>query len=166
MMLFTNRSRTVGYIVVGVAALVLGHSENTMACHGGGMGGGYGGGYSFGGGGGGYSYGGGYGNTMGPSAPSYGSSAGSWGQGSYGYGSQYPFGSQQGSLGSQAGSSGSASAFNNPATVLSYQSELNLTSKQVQALEKMESSGKQRAGIVLTQQQRKILAQTIGVLRR
>jgi hypothetical protein len=40
---------------------------------------------------------------------------------------------------------------------------LNLTSKQVTALEKMVKSGKQRAALVLTQGQRKQLAAIVWV---
>jgi len=42
----------------------------------------------------------------------------------------------------------------------------NRTSKQVQSLEKMLNAGKQRAALVLTNAQRKQLAEIIGVLRK
>jgi hypothetical protein len=57
-------------------------------------------------------------------------------------------------------------SLNNPATVLSHSDDLDLTSKQVQSLEKMRNSGKQHAAFVLTKAQRKQLAEMIGVVRK
>ena len=48
--------------------------------------------------------------------------------------------------------------------MLAHTADLNLTGKQVQVLEKMVNSGKQRAALVLTQPQRKQLAQIIGIV--
>ena len=50
----------------------------------------------------------------------------------------------------QAVTTSTNTSVNDPATVLAHQNDLNLTSQQVQRLEKMLSSGKQRASLVLT----------------
>jgi len=55
---------------------------------------------------------------------------------------------------------------NNPGTVLAHTDDLSLTSKQVQLLEKMLKSGKQQAALVLTNAQRKQLAEIVGPLRK
>jgi hypothetical protein len=57
-------------------------------------------------------------------------------------------------------------SLNNPATVLAHEDDLKLTSKQVQALEKMATSGKQHAALVLTSAQRKQLAGIVGIVRK
>lgn len=79
---------------------------------------------------------------------------------SNGPGSQYYFNPQQ------AQTSGPNTSLNNPATVLAHEDDLNLTSKQVQALEKMATSGKQHAALVLTAAQRKQLAGIVGTVRK
>ncbi len=80
------------------------------------------------------------------------------GQGPNGTGSQnYPS--------AQLASMGSASV-NNPVTALAHDDDLNLTSDQVQRLEKMVSSGKQRASLVLTKVQKKKLAEIVGAVRK
>ncbi len=151
MLVFTNRLLPLAYIVLGALALIVGASTNAQGCHGGkghshgGMSGGYMvGGYSAGYAGGGYS-GGMTGSYRGQSAASTASQ-------NYSSPQQAPAGSANASL-------------NNPATVLAYESDLELTSKQTQALEKMLKSGKQRAALVLTQGQRKQLAQIVGLAR-
>ena len=63
-------------------------------------------------------------------------------------------------------SSNTNATVNNPSTVLAHTDDLKLTSKQVQSLEKMLSSGKQRAALVLTKVQRKQLAEIIGPARK
>jgi hypothetical protein len=147
MLMFSNHLRPVAFIAAGVLMLALAQFKNAQGCHGG-MGGGYmgGGGYS----GGGYS-GSGY---------SGGTTDGYYRQGSSGSGSQYYAGMQQ-----TVTSSANAS-LNNPATVLANQSVLNLTGKQVTALEKMLTTGKQHAVLVLTPAQRKQLAQMVGVVSK
>ena len=57
-------------------------------------------------------------------------------------------------------------SLNNPATVLAHEDDLSLTSKQVQALEKMANSGKQHAALVLTSALRKQLAGIVGIVRK
>ena len=140
MLAFKNRLQPVVCIAIGVLTLALGYSTDARACHGGrgGMGGGYSGGYSGGGYSGGYS-GSGYSN---------------------GSGSQYYSNPQP------AQTSGPNTSLNNPATVLAHEDDLSLTSKQVQALEKMANSGKQHAALVLTSAQRKQLAGIVGIVRK
>ena len=82
-------------------------------------------------------------------------------QGGSGYGSGSPNYSN-----SQTPTSSPNVSLNNPATVLAYEGDLSLTSKQVQALEKMLNSGKQHAALVLTTAQRKQLAGSVGVVRK
>ena len=113
-------------------------------------------GYSRGGGGGGY-YGGGY--AGGGMSQPYGSAANYY-QSPYDSTSQYS-GSQQ-----PAATSGAGASLNNPATVLAHADGLNLTGKQVQLLEKMQKSGKQRAMLILTKDQRKQLVGSIGSTRK
>ena len=60
----------------------------------------------------------------------------------------------------------SITTLNNPTTVLAHEDDLNLTSKQMQALEKMAKSGKQHAALVLTSAQRKQLAGIVGIVRK
>ena len=55
---------------------------------------------------------------------------------------------------------------NDPATILAHADDLKLTSKQVQRLEKMLGSGKQRASLVLTKAQKTTLAAIIGAGRK
>jgi hypothetical protein len=66
----------------------------------------------------------------------------------------------------QAQTSSPNQSLNNPATVLAHEDDLSLTSKQVQALDKMAKSGKQHAALVLTSAQRKQLAGIVGTSRR
>jgi ATP-dependent Clp protease adapter protein ClpS len=75
-------------------------------------------------------------------------------------------GSQYYSNPQQPQTSSPDTSLNNPATVLSHEDDLNLTSKQVQALEKMVQSGKQHAALVLTSAQRKQLAGIVGIVRK
>jgi len=82
-------------------------------------------------------------------------------QGGSGYGTGSPNYSSP-----QAPTSSPNVSLNNPATVLAYEGNLNLTSKQVQALEKMLNSGKQHAALVLSNAQRKQLAGIVAVLRK
>jgi len=88
------------------------------------------------------------------------------GGGGYQGGSSYGTGSPDYSNSQQAPTSSPNVSLNNPATVLAYEGDLNLTSKQVQALERMLNSGKQHAALVLTSVQRKQLAGIVGVLRK
>ena len=180
--MFTNCLRPVAYLAIGVLTLALAQSANAQGCRGGG--GGMGGGMMGGGGmGGGYMGGmgqpygmmGGMGNggMMGGMGQSYGMmggmgngcmgrsngmTGGYQGQGQNGTGSQN-YSSMQ-----QAVTSSTSESVNNPATVLAHTADLNLTSKQVQVLEKMLNSGRQRAALVLTKAQRKTLAQIISVV--
>ncbi len=182
--MFTNRLRPVAYIVIGVLTLALAQSANGQGCRGGGgggggmggggmMGGGYPGGGFMGGMGqspgmmGGNSFGGNmggmgqqFGGMMGGGymGQSSGMTGGYWGQRQNGMGSLNYSGPQQ------AMTSSSNVSLNNPSTVLAHTADLNLTGKQVQVLEKMVNSGKQRAALVLTQPQRKQLAQIIGIV--
>jgi hypothetical protein len=73
-------------------------------------------------------------------------------------------GSQNYSYSQQAQTSSPNTSLNNPATVLAHENELNLTSKQVQALEKMAKSGKRHAALVMTAAQRKQLAGIVGII--
>jgi hypothetical protein len=66
----------------------------------------------------------------------------------------------------QVQSSSPSVSLNNPATVLAHTTDLKLTDKQVQALDRMLSSGKQHAALVLTQAQRKQLAGIVGTVRK
>lgn len=65
-----------------------------------------------------------------------------------------------------AQTSSPSTSLSNPATVLAHEDDLSLTSKQVQALEKMAKSGKQHAALVLTSVQRKQLAGIVGIVRK
>ena len=122
------------------------------------MGGGYGGGmggYPMGGMGGGYGggmggypmsgMGGGYGGGMSGMGPSMG-----------GMGSQFYPSQQQGMMG------GTNVNQNDPATVLAYTDDLNLTDNQVQRLEKMLNSGNKHATVILTSAQKKKLKELVG----
>jgi len=88
------------------------------------------------------------------------------GCGYQGSGSPYGTASPNYSNSQQAPASSSNLSLNNPATVLAYEGDLKLTGKQVQLLEKMLSSGKQHAALILTNAQRKQLAETIGRVRK
>ena len=138
MSMFTNRLRSAAYIAIGSLTLALAHSMDVRGCHPGGcgMGGGYNGGYNMGG--------------------------SSYPGGGYSYGT----GLQNYSSPQQTQPSSPSASLNNPATVLAHEGDLSLTSKQMQALEKMLSSGKQHAALVLTAAQRKQLAGIIGPARR
>ena len=135
------------------------------------MGGGYMGGGMMGGG----YMGGGMGQSygmmggMGQSNGMMGSGYMGWSNGMMGgYQGQSPNStwSQNYSSTQQAVTSSTTASVNNPATVLAHTADLNLTSKQVQVLEKMVDSGRQRAALVLTQAQRKTLAEIIGPVRK
>ncbi len=66
----------------------------------------------------------------------------------------------------QSASTGSATdSPNDPAAVLARAEELELTAKQVQLLEKMQKSGKERALFILTKEQRKQLIGRNGTVR-
>ena len=73
-------------------------------------------------------------------------------------GSPYYANPQQALLGS------TSSNLNDPATVLTHATDLNLSTKQVQRLEKMLSAGKQHATTVLTTVQKKKLVRLVGSL--
>ncbi len=88
------------------------------------------------------------------------------GRGGMGGGYSNGSGSQNYSYPQQSKISSPNTSLNNPATVLAHEDDLNLTSKQVQALEKMAKSGKQRAALFLTPAQRKQLAGIVGILRK
>jgi hypothetical protein len=152
--------RIVAALILGILLLAPGRFVNAQGrCPGGGGGGmGYsrGGGY-FGGGGG---YYGGY--------PSGGYGYGGYNNGGPAYGSgnyQNTGGGSQSSAASSSTTADSASP-NNPATVLARAEELNLTGKQVQLLEKMQKSGKKRAMLVLTKEQRKQVVGSAGSTRK
>ncbi len=83
-----------------------------------------------------------------------------------GSGNSYGTGSQNYSSPQQSQTSSPTASLNNPATVLAYEGDLNLTSKQVQALERMANSGKQHAALVLTAAQRRQLADLVGTARK
>ena len=151
--MFKNCLRSVAYLAIGALTLALAQSANAQSCRGGGGGGGMG--YSRGGMGGGYS-GGGY---MGGPGQSNGMTGGYQGQSTNSTGSQN-------SNPQQAQSSSTIERVNNPSTVLAYEGDLNLTSKQVQLLNKMASSGKLHAAFILTPAQRKQLAALVGTVRK
>ena len=160
MSMFTSRLRPVAYLAIGVLTLALAQSANAQGCRGGGGGMGYSrggmGGYT----GGGYSNNG-YSNSgyAGGTGQSNGMMGGYQGQGLNSSGSQ----NYSSPL---LLSSNTNATVNNPSTVLAHTDDLKLTSKQVQSLEKMLSSGKQRAALVLTKVQRKQLAAIIGPARK
>ena len=157
MLRFTNYSWPTAFIAIGALTLVLAQSMEAQACHHGKKGGhSMSGGYSMGGS---YSMGG-YagGGYTGGTGQSYGTT------GSYRGQSPSTSGSQNSSSLQEAITSSTPASLNNPATALAHASDLSLTSKQVNALEKMVKSGKQRAALVLTQAQRKQLAQIVGIV--
>ncbi len=178
MFVFTRLLRLAVCIAGGILTVAVVQPACAEGCRGGGgmgymrgggggggyLGGGYSGGYNTGGGYsgyGGYGYGGnGYG-AMGNSAAGYmgGTSASGSCQSSGGSGRRnYSF--------PQQSTTGSASAGpNNPATVLAHADDLQLNGKQVQTLQRMQSSGRQRAMLVLTTAQRKQLVALVGPVR-
>ncbi len=101
-----------------------------------------------------------YGTTGSNSGQSYGTMSGCYGQGSSSTGSQNATSLQQ------AVTSSTTASLNNPATVLAHAGDLNLTSQQMYALEKMLKSRKQHAALVLTSAQRKQLAGIVGIVRK
>jgi hypothetical protein len=172
MMLSTISLRPIAYLAVGTLMLSLAHSANAQGCRGGGGGGGGGMGYSRGGGG---MFGGGYGGMTGGYTPSSysGGMMGSTPGGSAMSGTTQSSAYQNlnGNVSpyyrvpQQTVVSSRKSGLNNPATVLAHADDLKLTSKQVQLLEKMQTSGKQRAMLVLTTAQRKQLVQIVGLIK-
>ncbi len=91
-----------------------------------------------------------------------GYSGGGYSNGGYSNGPGAPYYSNP----QPAQTSSTNTSLNNPATVLAHEDDLSLTSKQVQALEKMATSGKQHAALVLTSAQRKQLAGIVGTTRK
>jgi hypothetical protein len=173
MLVFSNRFRPVAYLAIGALTLALGQSANAQGCRGGGSHGGGGGGmgYSRGGMGGGYMGGGGMGGSrmggmgqsnggMGGTGQSNGMTGGCQGQGPNSTRSQDSSASQP------AVTSSTPASVNDPTTVLAHKDDLNLTTKQVQLLEKMLSTGKLHAAPILTAAQRKQLAQIISPVRK
>jgi hypothetical protein len=69
--------------------------------------------------------------------------------------------------GPQQGMTGSARPnLNDPATALANTDNLDLTSDQVQRLQKMARSGSKHAGLILTADQKKKLHQLVGTQRK
>jgi hypothetical protein len=158
----TSLLRVAAGVSIGIVLFVSARPASAQGRCAGGGGGGMG--FSRGGMGGGYfggNYGGGYygsGYTGGAWQP-YGA-AGNHYQNAYGSASQNS-GSQQPDASGVADTSP-----NNPATVLAQADDLNLTAKQVQLLEKMQKSGKKRAMLILTKEQRKQLVGGSAVTRK
>jgi hypothetical protein len=144
-------------LTIGIISLA---STRSASAQGRCPGGGGGMGYSRGGMGGSY-FGGGYmGGGYSPSAWQPSSAAGNY-PAAYGSASQNSTGQQ--STGQQSsGTTGANMSFNNPTTVLAHSDDLNLTDKQVKLLEKMQKSGKQRAMLILTKEQRKQLVGSVS----
>ena len=167
MLKFTCLLQAAVALTVGIVSLVSIPSATAQGrCSGGGHGGM---GYSRGGMGGGY-MGGGYSNG-GYSSGGYsgsGYSGSGYSGGGYSGGAWQPYDSaSQTSAGQQSATTGSASTSpNNPATVLALADELSLTAKQVQLLEKMQKSGKERALLILTKEQRKQFIGRNGMARK
>ena len=189
MLMFTNCLRPVAYLVIGVLTLALGQSANAQGCRGGGGGGGMGGSGMMGGGYSGGGFMGGMGQSPGMMGGNSGGGYGWWLHGWHGaavrrnMGGGY-MGQSSGMMGGyqgqspnspwsqnysgtqQAGTSCTNATVNNPSTVLAHRADLNLTSKQVQLLEKMVTASKQHAAFVLTQAQRRQLAEIVGPVRK
>jgi hypothetical protein len=125
------------------------------------MGGGFGGGGGCAGGGG----------AMGGGQMGGGPMGGGFGGGGLGGGGGPMFGGPMGggamgggwtTNGATGSQSNTASQLNDPATALANTNNLDLTSDQVQRLEKMASSGTKHAGLILTAEQRKKLRELVG----